>query len=48
MGETLDCLGIESTKSHRPEEAFPDSYDKCEPGFIVAQYVTRFIAYIIE
>ena len=35
MGETLDCFckGIEFTQSHRPEEAIPDSYDKCEPGF---------------
>ena len=33
MGQTLDCLckGIESTQSHWPEEAIPDSYDKCEP-----------------
>ena len=34
MGQTLDCFckGIEFTQSHRPEEAIPHSYDKCEPG----------------
>ena len=34
MGEILHCFrdGIEFTQSHRPEEAIPDSYDKCEPG----------------
>ena len=34
MGQTLDCFckGIESTQSHRPEEAIADSYDECEPG----------------
>ena len=34
MGQTLDsfCKGIEFTQSHRPEEAIPHSYDKCEPG----------------
>ena len=34
MGQTLDCFGKgrEFTQSHRPEEAIPDSYDKCEPG----------------
>ena len=32
MGQTLDCLGkgIEFTHSHQPEEATPDSFDKCE------------------
>ena len=33
--QTLDCFcikGIEFTQSHQPEEAIPDSYDKCEPG----------------
>ena len=37
MGQTLDCFrkGIEFTLSHRPEEAFPDFYDKCEPGLII-------------
>ena len=25
---------IEFIQSHRPEEAIPDSYDKCEPGFL--------------
>ena len=35
MGQTLDSFskGIEFTQSHRPEDAIPDSYDKCEPGF---------------
>ena len=35
MAKTLDCSckGIEFTQSHRPGEAIPDSYDKCEPGF---------------
>ena len=35
MGQTLDCFckGIESTQSHRLEEAIPDSYDKCETRF---------------
>ena len=34
MGQTLDCFyeGIEFTQLHRPEEAIPDSSDKCEPG----------------
>ena len=33
MGQTLDCFckGIEFAQSHRPEEAIPYSYDKCEP-----------------
>ena len=33
-GQTLDCFCkcIESTQSHRPEEAIPNSNDKCEPG----------------
>ena len=37
MGQTLDCFGkgIEITQLHRPEEAIPDSYDKCEPGLNV-------------
>ena len=32
MGQTLDCFCkcIEFTQLHRPEEAIPDSYDKCE------------------
>ena len=35
MGQTSDCSckGIESTQSHRLEEAIPDSYDKCETRF---------------
>ena len=35
MGQILDCFGkgTEFTQSHRLEEAIPDSYDKCEPGF---------------
>ena len=36
MGQTLDCLaiqGIQFTQPHRPKEAIPDSYDKCEPIF---------------
>ena len=34
LGEILDCFcnHIEFTQ---PEEAIPDSYDKCEPGFVV-------------
>ena len=34
MGQTLDCFckGIEFTRSYRPGEVIPDSYDKCEPG----------------
>ena len=34
MAQTLRCFGkcIESIQSHRPEEAIPDSYDKCEPS----------------
>ena len=34
MVQTLDCVCkcIESTQSHRPEEAISDSYDKSEPG----------------
>ena len=37
MGQTLDCFrkGIVFTQSHRPEKAFPDSYDKCEPSFTI-------------
>ena len=37
MGQELDCFrkSIEFTQSHRPEEAFPDSCDKCEPGLII-------------
>ena len=33
MGQTVDCFckGIESTQSHRPEEAIPDFYDKYQP-----------------
>ena len=35
MGQTLDCFckGIGSIQSHRPEQAIPDSYDRCQPGF---------------
>ena len=40
IGGILDCLrkGLYlyitfTTKSHRPEEAVPDSHDKCELGF---------------
>ena len=35
MRQTLDCFckGIEFTQSHRPEEAIPDSYNKCGPGY---------------
>ena len=38
MGEILDCFckGIKFAELHRPEEAIPDSYDKYEPGFIIA------------
>ena len=34
MGQTLDCFckGMTFTQSHRPEEAIPNSYDKCKPG----------------
>lgn len=36
IGEILDCHcnGIEITQSHRAED-IADSYDNCEPGFIV-------------
>ena len=36
MGQTLDCFCkcIQFTQSHRPEEAIPDSYNKCEPGLL--------------
>ena len=34
MGQALDfyCEGVEFTQSYRPEEAIPDSQNKCEPG----------------
>ena len=34
MGQTLDFFykDMEFTRSHWPEQAIPDSYDKCEPG----------------
>ena len=36
MGQTLELFGkgIEFTQSHLLE-AIPDSYEKCDPGFIV-------------
>ena len=36
MGQTLELFGkgIEFTQSHL-REAIPDSYDNCDPGFIV-------------
>ena len=36
MGKISDCFckGAEFAQSHRPEEANPGSYDKCEPGFM--------------
>ena len=44
MGQTLDCFckGIESTQSHRPEEAIPDSYEKFEPGLTTPSFPTTF------
>ena len=32
MGQTLNCFckGIKFIQSYRPEEAIPDSYDKCQ------------------
>ena len=43
MGQTLDCFrkGIVFTQSHQPEEAFPDSYDKCEPGLMIITFEAR-------
>ena len=34
MGQTLDCFrkGIEFILSYQPEEAIPNSHNKCEPG----------------
>ena len=49
MEQTLDffCNGTESSQSHRPKEAIPDSCDKCEPGLsmsisILGSYVSIF------
>ena len=43
MGQTLDwvCKGTEFTKSHWPEEAIPNFYDKCEPAYIVHKHYIR-------
>ena len=37
MGQTLDCFckGTEFAQSHRPEEAIPDSHDKCELALVL-------------
>ena len=45
MGQTLDCFdkGIEFTQSHRPEEAIPDSYDKCEPALVLKYTITYYL-----
>ena len=49
MGQTLDCFckGIEFTRSHRPGEVIPDSYDKCEPGLNSVHVHDRIIIIII-
>ena len=48
MGQTLDCFckGIEFTQSHWPEEAIPDSYDKCESSLSTLAPVPHYDASI--
>ena len=43
MGQTLDCFGkvMEFTQLHRPEEAIPDSSDKCEPGLSISRPLSK-------
>ena len=45
MGQTLDyfCKGVEFTQSHRPEEAIPDSYDKCDPSLRIV-YIPQIVS----
>ena len=49
VGQTLDYFckakGTEFTQLHRPEEAIPDPYDKCEPGLkaiFLGNYLLKF------
>ena len=39
MNIEQSCKGIESTQSHRPEEAIPDSCDKCETSLAAEENV---------
>ena len=50
MGQTLDCFckGMEFTQSHRPEEAIPDSYDKCEPGSLALFKINNQLRYALS
>ena len=47
MGQTLDCFckGMKFTQSHRPEEAIPDSNDKCEPGSLALFKINNQLRY---
>ena len=38
---------MELAQSHRPEEAIPDSYDKCKPGFTLFT-IKPHILYVCE
>ena len=50
MGQTLDCFckGMAFTQSHRPEEAIPNSYDKCKPGSMALFKINSLLGYALS